>query len=109
MDIKNDSFKNCESLRTMCSLDTNISYISPLDNSLVTLNTNVRVKRKVSFNPQIEIIKVENLKHFNSRNNMTSKEIYDNLLKEKKRVNDKKKEFEDDFRNNHSCIECTVF
>ena len=109
MDIKNNYFKNCESLRTMGSLDTNISYISPLDNSLVTLNNNVRVKRKVSFNPQIEIIKVENLKQFNSRNNMTSKEIYDNLLKEKKRVNVKKSEIESEFRSTHSCVECIVF
>jgi hypothetical protein len=109
MDIKNDSFKNCESLRTMCSLDTNISYISPLDNSLVTLNTNVRVKRKVSFNPQIEIIKVENLKHFNSRNNMSSKEIYDNLIKEKKRIKFNKSEIENEYRRNQSCIECILF
>ena len=63
----------------------------------------------MSFNPQIEIIKVENLKQFNSRNNMTSKEIYDNLLKEKKRVNVKKSEIESEFRSTHSCFECIVF
>ena len=75
MDIQKGYFKNCESLRTMSSLETNISYISPLDNSLVTIKNNVSVKRKVSFNPQIEIIKVENLKHFNSRNNMIDDKI----------------------------------
>ena len=109
MDIQKGYFKNCESLRTMSSLETNISYISPLDNSLVTIKNNVSVKRKVSFNPQIEIIKVENLKHFNSRNNMSSKEIYDNLIKEKKRIKFNKSEIENEYRRNQSCIECILF
>ena len=40
---------------------------------------------------------------------MSSKEIYDNLIKEKKRIKFNKSEIENEYRRNQSCIECILF
>ena len=90
---KKNNLKNSETVKTICSLDTNESY-----NSIVTTtNDNGKNKKKVSFNPKVSIIEVKNYKILNMKNNV------------KKRREEEKREREEEERKNLSCNQCLIF
>lgn len=102
---KKNNLKNSETVKTICSLDTNESY-----NSIVTTtNDNGKNKKKVSFNPKVSIIEVQNFKRCNIKNSMTHEEILENLKNEKKRREEEKREREEEERKNLSCNQCLIF
>ena len=53
--METENLNSSDTLKTISTIDTNISYISPLDNTLVTLSDNKRQIRKVSFDSSINI------------------------------------------------------
>lgn len=107
--MEKENLKSSDTLKTISTIDTNISYISPLDNTLVTLSDNKRHIRKVSFDSNINIIEIKNLKNFNLKNSMSKEEIYYNLKTVRKKINDEKNDFEIFEFNNKSCFECNIF
>ena len=107
--MEKENLKSSDTLKTISTIDTNISYISPLDNTLVTLSDNKRQIRKVSFDSSINIIEIKNLKKFNLQNSVSKEEIYYNLKTVRKKITDEKKDFELLELNNKSCIQCNIF
>ena len=107
--MEKENLKSSDTLKTISTIDTNISYISPLDNTLVTLSDNKRQIRKVSFDSSINIIEIKNLKKFNLQNSVSKEEIYYNLKTVRKKITDEKKDFELFELNNKSCIQCNIF
>ena len=103
---KKNNLKVSETVKTICSLDTNESY-----NSIVTTtNDNGKNKKKVSFNPKVSIIEVQNFKRLNIKNSMTYEEILENLRNEKNRREKEKREREEEERQNISCNQqCSLF
>jgi hypothetical protein len=102
---KKNNLKISETVKTICSLDTNVSYNSF---GLMT-NDNGKVIKKVSFNPKVSIIEVQNFKRCNIKNSMTHEEILENLKNEKKRIEEEKREREEEERQNISCNKCAIF
>ena len=108
--METENLNSSDTLKTISTIDTNISYISPLDNTLVTLSDNKRQIRKVSFDSSINIIEIKNLKKFNLQNSVSKEEIYYNLKTVRKKITDEKKDFElFELNNNKSCIQCNIF
>ena len=102
---KKNNLKISETVKTICSLDTNVSYNSF---GLMT-NDNGKVIKKVSFNPKVSIIEVQNFKRLNMKNNVSHEEILENLKNEKKRREEEKREREEEERKNLSCNQCLIF
>ena len=102
---KKNNLKISETVKTICSLDTNVSYNSF---GLMT-NDNGKVIKKVSFNPKVSIIEVKNYKILNMKNNVSHEEILENLKNEKKRIEEEKREREEEERQNISCNKCAIF
>ena len=107
--METENLNSSDTIKTISTIDTNISYISPLDNTLVTLSDNKRQIRKVSFDSSINIIEIKNLKKFNLQNSVSKEEIYYNLKTVRKKITDEKKDFELLESNNKSCIQCNIF
>ena len=89
--METENLNSSDTIKTISTIDTNISYISPLDNTLVTLSDNKRQIRKVSFDSSINIIEIKNLKKFNLQNSVSKEEIYYNLKLSEKKLLMKKK------------------
>ena len=103
---KKNNLKVSETVKTICSLDTNVSNNSF---GLMTIE-NGKVIKKVSFNPKVSIIKVQNFKRLNIKNSMTYEEILENLRNEKNRREKEKREREEEERQNISCNQqCSIF
>ena len=102
---KKNNLKVSETVKTICSLDTNVSNNSF---GLMTIE-NGKVIKKVSFNPKVSIIEVKNYKILNMKNNVSHEEILENLKNEKKRREEEKREREEEERKNLSCNQCLIF
>ena len=98
---------NSENSKTIGSSDTNISYNSSLDNSMT--NENSKKIKEVCFNPKISVVEIKNYKKLNLKNNISQKEIYNNLMNEKRRIKEEIIEREAEERKNESCAQCFIF
>jgi Mg/Co/Ni transporter MgtE len=103
---KKNNLKVSETVKTIYSLDTNVSNNSF---GLMTIE-NGKVIKKVSFNQKVSIIEVQNFKRLNIKNSMTYEEILENLRNEKNRREEEKREREEEERQNISCNQqCSLF
>jgi hypothetical protein len=104
------NIKSCESLNKALTLNRPITYFSPLDNSFVTISEkSIEPKRKVSFNPNINVVEIENTKHLNLQNSISRSKIFENLVSEKKRKIQEKNDNEEEIKKEESCIGCFIF
>lgn len=74
------------------------------------INKDNKIKELEGKNKKIEKKEggIDEGKEENNENDK-AKEIYDNLIKEKKRIKFNKSEIENEYRRNQSCIECILF
>ena len=102
-------YQSSETLKSYSSIDTNNTN-SPLDSSFVILTENSKPqKTKVTFNPKVEIIKIKSFKKWNLKNSILTREIYNNLIAEKKRRIQENFEKEEEARRQENCAGCLLF
>ena len=102
-------YQSSETLRSYSSVDTNNTN-SPLDSSFVILTENSKPqKTKVTFNPKVEIIKIKSFKKWNLKNSILTREIYNNLIAEKKRRIQENFEKEEEARRQENCNGCFIY
>ena len=89
-------------------------YISKYDLSYNNYSKNNTFRsnnpqRKVSFNPKVAVIEIENTKIFNLENSINRKQIFENMSYEKKRkIEERRLRLEEEERRK-SCVECNIF